>query len=236
MAEKLIFAHRGASRQERENTLQAFAKAIELGADGIELDVQKTADNRLAVFHDSSIKGRKISSLSLADINKIAQGENYQVSELEEVLNLIAGKAKVQIEIKQRGYEREVAEVALKILKPEDFIIISFQAKSLQTIKQIFPEVKTGLIIGTDYGRITQILWFAFRRNKILPSIDMFSIEWRIWISGFSKLIPTSHPLFVWTADGESLIKSLLADSAVSGIVTNLPDRALKLKKEYEQK
>jgi len=236
MPEKLIFAHRGASKQECENTLQAFAKAIELGADGIELDVQKTADKRLAVFHDSSINGRKINSLPLAEINKIVQSKNYQVPELEEVLNLTAGKVKVQIEIKQQGYEKEVAEIALKILKPEDFTIISFHPKSLQTIKQFFSEVKTGLIIGTDYGRITQILWFAFNRSKILAYTDMFSIDWRIWISGFSKLIPASYPLFVWTADGESLIKSLLSDSAVSGIVTNLPDRALQLKKEYEQK
>ncbi len=232
----MIIAHRGASKLERENTLKAFSKAIELGADGIELDVRKTVDNHLAVFHDSEIAGKKICKLTLQEINQEAVKQNYQVPELEESLRLIAGKVKVQIEIKEEGFEREVAEVALKILNPEDFVIISFNLKSLQAVKQTFPQIKTGLIIGTEYGRIIQILWFAFNRQKILASADMVSVHWKIWLSGFAKLIPPQSPLSVWTADGSALIKSILADKAVSYIVTNYPDRALQLKKEYEQK
>lgn len=232
----MIFAHRGASKLERENTLKAFAKAIELGADGIELDVRKTADNRLVVFHDPEITGKKICKLTLEEINQEAVNQNYHVPELEESLRLIAGKAQVQIEIKEEGFEREVVEIALKILQPEDFTIISFNVQSLQTIKQAFPRVKTGLIIGTKYGRITQILWFAIKRQKMLACVDMFSIHWKLWLSGFAKLIPPQYSLSVWTADGSPLIKSLLADKAVGYIVTNFPDKALQLKKAYEQK
>ncbi len=232
----MIFAHRGASKLERENTLKAFTKAIELGADGIELDARKTADNHLVVFHDPEINGRKICKLTFKEINQESAKENYQVPELEESLRLIAGKVRVQIEMKEEGYEREVVETALKILQPEDFVIISFNIKSLQNIKSYFPKVKTGLIIGTKYGRITQILWFALNRNKILRVSDILSINWKLWLSGFAKLIPPQYLLSVWTADGSPLIKSLLADNAVSYIVTNYPDRALQLKKEYEQK
>ncbi|MEK7161634.1 MAG: hypothetical protein AAB729_03000, partial [Patescibacteria group bacterium] len=60
--------------------------------------------------------------------------------------------------------------------------------------------------------------------------------NWKLWLSGFAKLIPPQYPLSVWTADGVTIIKSLLADNAVNCIVTNYPDRALQLKKEYEQK
>ncbi|MFA5991327.1 MAG: glycerophosphodiester phosphodiesterase [Candidatus Doudnabacteria bacterium] len=232
----MIIAHRGASKLERENTLKAFSKAIELGADGIELDVRKTADNYLVVFHDPEIGGKKICTLTLKEIKQEATKENYQVPELEESLRLIAGKAKIQIEIKEVGYEREVGEIALKILQPGDFTIISFNVKSLQNIKSYFPKVKTGLIIGTKYGRITQILWFAINRQKMLAYADMFSIHWKLWLSGFAKLIPPQYSLSVWTADGSPLIKSLLADKVVGYIVTNFPDKALQLKKAYEQK
>ncbi len=234
--EKLIFAHRGAGKIEHENTLKAFQKALDLGVDGIELDLQKTADGRLAVFHDEQIASKKISQLSLEEINSQALKLNFRVPELADALNLIAGKAKLQIVIKEQGYEQDVVASALKVLLPEDFTIISFHAKSLQIIKKFFPHVKTGLIIGTKHGRITQILLFALNRNKYLTFTDMFSINWKLWLAGFVKLIPSNYPLSVWTADGTALIKSLLSDDAVSGIVSNYPDRALLLKKEYEQK
>ena len=152
----MIFAHRGASKLERENTLKAFAKAIELGVDGIELDVRKTVDNHLVVFHDPEINGRKICKLTFEEINRESAKENYQVPELEESLRLIAGKAHVQIEIKEEGFEREVGEIALKILQPGDFTIISFNVKSLQTIKRIFATGENRIDyrykIRTDYA------------------------------------------------------------------------------------
>jgi glycerophosphoryl diester phosphodiesterase len=55
-----IIAHRGASRAERENTLAAFARAGGLGADGVELDVRRTADDRLVVHHDPRLADGRV--------------------------------------------------------------------------------------------------------------------------------------------------------------------------------
>ena len=73
MPNKLIIAHRGAPKLARENTLMAFQKAIDLGADIIELDVRQTKDGELAVFHDQDIGGKKISGLTFAEVNRVAE-------------------------------------------------------------------------------------------------------------------------------------------------------------------
>ena len=53
----LVLGHRGAPRAARENTVEAFRRAVELGADGVELDVRRTADDVLVVHHDPAVEG-----------------------------------------------------------------------------------------------------------------------------------------------------------------------------------
>src|SRR5688500_15920991 len=64
-----VWAHRGASRAERENTLAAFASAVAMGADGVELDVRRTRDGAMAVHHDAALAdGRLLAELTVADL------------------------------------------------------------------------------------------------------------------------------------------------------------------------
>ena len=64
----LVLAHRGANRYAPENTLAAFARAVELGADGVELDVHRTADGALVVRHDAGTPAGVLAELTLAEI------------------------------------------------------------------------------------------------------------------------------------------------------------------------
>ncbi|HKB90267.1 MAG TPA: glycerophosphodiester phosphodiesterase, partial [Opitutaceae bacterium] len=105
MATSLCIAHRGASVEAPENTLAAFRRALEIGVDGIELDVQTTRDKVAVVFHDDSLerlteaKG-KISELTAAKLKAfLVDGE--PIPTLFDVLKLIRGRAHVQIELKQ---------------------------------------------------------------------------------------------------------------------------------------
>jgi glycerophosphoryl diester phosphodiesterase len=232
---KLIIAHRGAPKLARENTLMAFQKAIDLGADIIELDVRQTKDGELAVFHDQDIGGKKISGLTFAEVNRVAEVQNYQVPTLGQALNLIADKIGLQIEIKEPGYEFKTAEIALEYLKPKNFSIISFDFGILKKIKTQYPQINVGLILGTRYSTLWQMLHFSIKKNKILPVVGLLSVSWKLWQSGFKKLVPDKLPITVWTADEPELITHLLKDKKITAIASNVPDVALKLRKKiYE--
>lgn len=228
MDNKLIIAHRGASKDAPENTLAAFQKAIELGADMIELDARKTKDNIMVVIHDPKIGQQHIKDLTYQEITKL----NPAIPTLKEALMFISGKAPVQIEIKEEGYERQIAELAMAYFKPADFIVISFIFKSLKEIKTQFPQVKTGLILGSTTRRLRQVLTYLLYWPNVLRFADLIAINWKLWRWGFKMMIPKNHPMVVWTVDEPELISALLKDKRVWGITTNNPKVGVRLRNQ----
>src|SRR5690242_19713635 len=105
-----VYAHRGAKTVAPENTIPAFQEAIAQGADGIELDVQRSKDGILVVMHNFTVdettngKGR-VADLTAAELGKLDAGSHFNakfsntgVPTLEEVLGVTAGKIKLNIE------------------------------------------------------------------------------------------------------------------------------------------
>jgi glycerophosphoryl diester phosphodiesterase len=112
----LIYGHRGASATEPENTLRAFERAIEAGADGLEFDVQVSADGVPVLIHDREVSrttnGRgNIDELSLAEIKRLDAGGGERVPTFAEALDAIGVRAHLDIEVKQGGIEREILAV-----------------------------------------------------------------------------------------------------------------------------
>jgi glycerophosphoryl diester phosphodiesterase len=107
-----IYAHRGASQTHAENTIGAFAEAVRLGVDGIELDIHATSDGVPVVIHDSSL-GRttgadsEVSDLTLDRLRSIAP----TVPTFAEVLDLVGSALHFDIEVKQEGVEAAVLEL-----------------------------------------------------------------------------------------------------------------------------
>ena len=108
----LVIAHRGASIEAPENTLAAFQRAVEIGADGVELDILQSKDGHLIVVHDSRLHRlcniKKASEgCTLKELKKFDFGSHFsskfkgeQIATLEEVLDLLKGKVLINIEIK----------------------------------------------------------------------------------------------------------------------------------------
>src|SRR5512147_525299 len=100
-----IIAHRGASAYEPENTLRAFRRAIELGADMSELDVHLSRDGELVVIHNASVDQTTnghgaIQDLTLAQIKQLDAGKGERVPILQEVIDLVRGRNGLYIELK----------------------------------------------------------------------------------------------------------------------------------------
>jgi len=227
MEKKLIIAHRGASKQAHENTLAAFGAAMRLGADGIELDVRKTKDNILVCFHNQTILQRPLSDLNFKELNIIVKSLGFAVPSLEQALKFIKGKARVYLEIKARGYEEQIVQTAIGALRPQDFAIISFHFDSLKIIKNRYPFVQVGLVLGIRYQSLSQLL---LRKKKILGLVDFFVINSRLWKSGLAKIIAKKYPILIWTVDRPNAMKKFFLDERIRGIITNFPDVALKLR------
>jgi glycerophosphoryl diester phosphodiesterase len=111
-----IIAHRGASRDRRENTLAAFALALEQEADGIELDVHATADGTVVVHHDAALGAdatlpkAELAELTARTLAAVRLGSGDPVPTLDEVLDLVGRRATVYVEVKGHGIERAVAD------------------------------------------------------------------------------------------------------------------------------
>lgn len=100
-----VYAHRGASIELPENTLAAFARGIEVGAEGIELDTYRAKDGTAVVIHDDTLDrttsaSGPVKERTAGELSEIDAGNGEHVPSLEEVLALAAGKVRVNIEIK----------------------------------------------------------------------------------------------------------------------------------------
>jgi glycerophosphoryl diester phosphodiesterase len=142
-----LFAHRGASHQARENTIEAFVEARRLGADGVELDVRRTADGALAVHHDELIEG-------VGPIDQLSVGElPAHVALLSQALEACADLL-VNVEIKVspgEDLDRLAAEVLAQLAdarSPEAMGIFAFDLDVLDAARRLEEDVPLGWLLG----------------------------------------------------------------------------------------
>jgi glycerophosphoryl diester phosphodiesterase len=155
----LVVAHRGASIEQPENTIDAFEAAIDAGADAVEFDVRMTADGHAVVMHDPDVS-RTTDGIGLVSEMTVEEIRKLGVPTVEEALRCLSGRAAADIEIKnlpgEPGFnpDREAAvEATLDALDavsfPGQVIISSFNPASIAHSRALRPDVPTGLL--TEY-------------------------------------------------------------------------------------
>ena len=141
-------AHRGASRERRENTLPAFELALERGADAIELDVHATADGVVVVHHDPAVQGMAIARTGWRELGRIVLPGGARIPRLQDVLVSVAGGATVYIELKGAGCEGQAIAVAREF--GHRYAVHSFDHAAIERAAAIAPDVPRGALI--DHG------------------------------------------------------------------------------------
>jgi glycerophosphoryl diester phosphodiesterase len=145
--------HRGASAHEPENTMLAFRRALDLGADGLELDVHLSSDGVPVVIHDSTLDkttdgSGQVSETSLADIRKLDAGKGEKIPLLDEVIDAFAGRCLLLIELKGAGSEIATADmIRAKDVVPS-VVVSSFDPEKLSRMKAYAPEIETAVLTG----------------------------------------------------------------------------------------
>ena len=179
-----IIAHRGASYLAPENTLVAFRKAMEIGADGVEMDVQKTYDNELVIHHDymvdmhTDISGQ-IYDLTMGELRpwilaagKMPSTPTRGSPRLQEALELCADMEGTQVQLELKSPLQDDPDFVPRVLDAvraagltDRLTLISFHHSQLRQAKQLMPELKVGAL---TYG--------AFL-SMVLPP----PVVWKIW-------------------------------------------------------
>ncbi len=216
----LKIAHRGASAYEPENTLRSFRRALELRADMIEFDVRQTLDGRLVVIHDSKVDrttdGRGlVGHKSLDELKELDAGLGEKIPTLEETLELGRGKTRFVIEIKENGIEHKIINTIREFGLTGDVFVVSSKSVRLRVIKELDPDVKTGLIVFASPNPVK--LAERCGADAVAP-FRWFMTKGLVDRAGKSGL----H-VFTWIVDEADKCQKLI-DMGVSGIVTNKPD------------
>ncbi len=233
MKKTLLIAHRGLNREAPENTLVAFAKAKELGVDGVELDVLLSKDEHLVVTHNEDLSlftGIRscVHDLTLSELRKLDFGSHFssqykgeKIPTLREVFELLQGKMWINVEIKGRniwndGRELEIARLIQEMKMEDQIWISSFNIFALRRMMKIAPHLKRGYLFyeGQD----------PFSRRGI----------WNFYVSpqswNLSRLLATPSKIrqaqqkkrqcWVWTVNDEQEVKQLISQG-VDAIITD---------------
>ncbi|WP_159887430.1 glycerophosphodiester phosphodiesterase [Paenibacillus puerhi] len=228
-----ITAHRGSSETAPENTLSAFRQAIRAGAGYAELDVQETADGVVVVMHDSNALRTtginkpmwQVTSSELAAASAGSWfGERFaqeKVPTLEQVIDTVNGKMKLNIELKNNGNQRKLAERAVDVVKRKGFendcVFTSFDGKLLQKVKQLDPKLRTGLIVDKLDGNA------SWEKLLALPDYDALSLAYPLVKPELLKLAARyEKDIFVWTVNDPGMMRQML-DLGVTSIITDKP-------------
>jgi glycerophosphoryl diester phosphodiesterase len=154
-ARPMLIGHRGAPRERPENTLPSFLRALELQADGIELDVHCTKDRVVVVHHDEipratppsgRLAGKRIDALTFDELQGFSVRGLALISTLAEALAVIKGRADVFIELKGEGIEREVIDVIRASIAPARCAVHSFDHALVARARALAPEIRGGIL------------------------------------------------------------------------------------------
>ncbi|WP_170402844.1 glycerophosphodiester phosphodiesterase family protein [Ruegeria arenilitoris] len=225
-----VIGHRGAAALRPENTMASVLKAIEDGADWVEIDVQESADGVVVVAHDSDFMklagvNLKVWDATMEDIAQIDIGSWFgpeyadeRTPTLREVLEAAKGKSKVIIELKYYGHdvdlENRVAAIVEDLQMQDDIATMSLKYPAVQKIKKLRPEWRAGVLAATAVGDLTGL------------EGDFIAVNAAMATPGLVRSVQDAgKDIYVWTVN-DPLQMSAMASMGVDGLITDRPAMA----------
>ena len=221
----LCIGHRGAMGHAPENTVLSIRKAIELGADWVEIDVH-LADGQLIVIHnetlDRTTNGRgKLSGYSIAKLRALEAGRGEKIPTLQEVIEEVKGKVGLNIELKGIATGEAVAIQLLALDKEhqEQILVSSFLMDELVNVSRIDKTIKLGVLSGKDVA-------LAFDWVNKLNAYSIHLSLKQTTAESVQQAHDAGLKLLVYTVNKKVDITRMKL-LGVDGVFTNYPDRVL---------
>jgi glycerophosphoryl diester phosphodiesterase len=212
---------------EPENTLRSFRKALDMDCHMVELDVQRCRTGELVVFHDDTLERTTngtglIREKTLEELRTLDAGKGEKIPLLEEVLDAIQGKSRVNIELKGLGTARLVAHLIDRCLNEKGwiddaFLVSSFDYEELSAFRKLAPEIPVGILFKEIPAGLFEFASYirAFSFNPLFRIVE-------------AELVDAAHQegirVLVWTVDEPEDIDRMKT-LGVDGICSNYPDR-----------
>ncbi|SIR23579.1 glycerophosphoryl diester phosphodiesterase [Peribacillus simplex] len=240
----LIFAHRGSKGTHPENTMAAFQKAAEIGADGIEFDVHLSSDGELVIIHDETldrtttltgyVKEHSAQRLKTADAGSKFSKEflGERIPFLIDVFDWAKGNALwMNIEIKTdklayEGIEQKIIDLIRQYQMEKRVILSSFNHQSIEKVKMLAPDLERALLFEGVPENYEEILrdkkeaGFHPDKNSLTPEVN-------------EKAKKLGYKIRPWVANDEADIVKL-AELGVDVIMTDFPEKAIKILKAWQ--
>lgn len=226
--EFFCFGHRGAGGHEPENTVRSVKQALELGANGIEVDV-RLADGYLVVIHDETLNRTtsgtgRVADQTFAYLRSLDAGRGERIPTLAEIFDVVNRRAVINVELKGPGAAVPLVRliehyVETKGWRYKEYLVSAFDHSQIETVKQLQPKIRTGALIEKAPPELT---WFAERLGvwSLHPGKRCVT----------SKLVADAHrrglKVFVFTVNQPSEVAAMVAHG-VDGVFTDYPDRVV---------
>lgn len=232
-----VWAHRGASGWDRqyapENTMLSFEKAVEMGADGIELDVQLTKDGEIVICHDERIDRTSrghgwLRDFTLSELKKIDFGKPHveygfvEIPTLQEFLEFAKPlEIKVNIELKTgiicyEGLDEKTSDMVKNFGMQERVIYSSFNHYSLEKLRDYNSCAQIGLLISDDFVRVPE-------DTERLKACAVHPPEHIVTKEYVEKCHTHNIKVHTWTVDNPNRMRELIG-MGVDAFITDCPD------------
>ena len=225
----LSIGHRGAKGYVAENTFESISKAIELGVDGIEIDVFKCLSGDLVLFHDKDLKdltgeSGQIENLTINELEEFLVLGKYKIPTLNDVLRKIESPLFVNIELKGSDTARATSKIIADFSRrtswtQDNFIVSSFYWNELEKFRSIDDNTPVGVLVSKSVS-INEAIEFGKKINAqaIHPNyqlLDEITVK-KIKNNGFKT--------YTWTVNNRDDI-NFMKKIKVDGIISDYPDR-----------
>lgn len=219
--------HRGAKGYIAENTLESFQKALDLGVDGIELDVHVCASGELVVFHDFTVDRMtngtgEVHKLTLTELKNLKISNEFDIPTLAETFDLIDRKCWINVELKGHGTAAPASELIEKYILEkgwgyEDFIVSSFQKDELEKMLIQNPKIR---LAPLSQASVEQAIEWADELSAyaIHPHFSLLTED------NILEAKKKGYKINVWTVNHEEVIEHL-ETYTIDGIISDFPDR-----------
>ncbi len=223
-----VTSHRGFSHDIPENTIPAIDKAIDEGADYVEVDVRVTKDGVPVLLHDSSLKRttglkKNIYDTTYEEVAELDAGvwmdESFagtKIPTLQEVLENCKGRVLLNLDLKYRNEEEGLTEKVVALIEEYEMVwqcvITSTSLKCLEEVKELNPDIRTGYITYQLYSGLIEneaVDFFSMKSNLITKNI-------------LGTIHDNGKELIVWTVNSKTEIERLRR-IGVDNIITDNP-------------
>ena len=230
----LIIGHRGAAADAPENTLAAFALALEQGADGIELDVQLCADGVPVIMHDDTVDrtcdgAGRVGDLTLAELQLLTIDGEHPIPTLDDLFATFGRRTLYNVELKALGLDdgglsAAVARIIAAHGVGEQVLISSFSPFTVRAAQRAMPAgVPVALLRERRVTRLTHALLRAAADHPYYPLVDEALMAWAR---------RRGLRVNVWTVDDPTEARRLIR-LGVHGIITNRPGEIIHARQSH---